>query len=144
MEGYIITWACVSSKLLTQVLFVPKMIFYLYFQSSHPSYTFLLIYTTENLKNGICAQRRLRSAWASAQSDRSPQSAWRKLRSLATYWTLSKDSDQTGRMPRLINLRLAHLYGDQFWHQPHATNTLEAGFNVLNFIHNFSSPLSHT
>ena len=29
-------------------------------------------------------------------------SARRKLRSLATYWTHSEDSDQTGRMPRLI------------------------------------------
>ena len=28
--------------------------------------------------------------------------AWRKLGSLATHWALSKDSDQTGRMPRLI------------------------------------------
>ena len=29
-------------------------------------------------------------------------SAWRKLRSLATYWAHSQDSDQTGRMPRVI------------------------------------------
>ena len=29
-------------------------------------------------------------------------SAWRKLGSLATNWVHSKDSDQTGRMPRLI------------------------------------------
>ena len=29
-------------------------------------------------------------------------SAWRKLGSLATHWAHSKDSDQTGRMPRLI------------------------------------------
>ena len=28
--------------------------------------------------------------------------AWRKLRSLATHWAHSEDSDQTGRMPRLI------------------------------------------
>ena len=50
----------------------------------------------------LCSQRRLRSAWASTQSDQSSLSAWRKLRSLATYWAQSKDSDQTGRMPRLI------------------------------------------
>ena len=49
-----------------------------------------------------CAQRRLRSAWASAQSDQSSLSAWRKLGSLATHWAHSEDSDQTGRMPRLI------------------------------------------
>ena len=29
-------------------------------------------------------------------------SAWRKLGPLASYWALSEDSDQTGRMPRLI------------------------------------------
>ena len=29
-------------------------------------------------------------------------SAWRKLGSLATQWAHSKDSDQTGQMPRLI------------------------------------------
>ena len=29
-------------------------------------------------------------------------SAWRKLGSLATHWPHSEDSDQTGRMPRLI------------------------------------------
>ena len=28
--------------------------------------------------------------------------AWRKLGSLATHWEDSEDSDQTGRMPRLI------------------------------------------
>ena len=47
----------------------------------------------------LCAQRRLRSALASAQSS---LSAWRKFGSLATHWVHSKDSDQTGRMPRLI------------------------------------------
>ena len=29
-------------------------------------------------------------------------SAWKKLGSLATHWAHSEDSDQTGRMPRLI------------------------------------------
>ena len=37
----------------------------------------------------VCAQRRLRSAW-------------RSLGSLVTHWAHSEDSDQTGRMPRLI------------------------------------------
>ena len=32
----------------------------------------------------------------------SSMSAWRKLRSLATHWAQSEDSDQTGRMPWLI------------------------------------------
>ena len=50
----------------------------------------------------LCARRRLRSAWASAQSDQSSLSAWRLLGSLATHWAHSEDCDQTGRMPRLI------------------------------------------
>ena len=56
----------------------------------------------QNQQNGMCAQQRLGSAWASAESDQSSLSAWRKLRSLATHWAHSKDSDQTGQMPRLI------------------------------------------
>ena len=50
----------------------------------------------------VCAQRRLTSAWASALSDQSSLSAWRSFGSLATQSAHSKDSDQTGRMPRLI------------------------------------------
>ena len=50
----------------------------------------------------VCAQPRLRSAWASSQSDQSSLSAWKNLNSLATQWAHSEDSDQTGRMPRLI------------------------------------------
>ena len=45
----------------------------------------------------VCAQRRLGSAWASAQSDQSSLSAWRKLGSLATHWVPHEDSDQTGQ-----------------------------------------------
>ena len=37
-------------------------------------------------------------------------SAWRKLGSLATHLAHSEDSDQTGRMPRLICLRWAHTH----------------------------------
>ena len=60
----------------------------------------------QNQQSGICAQRRLRSAWASAKSDQS---------SLCTQWVAkdpsflhadSEDSDQTGRMPRLIWVRV--------------------------------------
>ena len=40
----------------------------------------------------LCAQRRVRSAWASESS----LSAWRKLGSLATHTVHSQDSDQTG------------------------------------------------
>ena len=56
----------------------------------------------------VCAQRRLRSAWASAQSDQSlrcphEESLGPELPTERTAKTLmhSEDSDQTGRMPRL-------------------------------------------
>ena len=39
----------------------------------------------------------IRPVWS-----KSSLSAWRKLGFLATHWAHSKDSDQTGRMPRLI------------------------------------------
>ena len=72
------------------------------------SYLFLwivkLIWSSawQNQQNDLCAQRRLRSAWASAQSDQSSLSAWRNIGPLTIYWVLSEDTDQTGRMPRLI------------------------------------------
>ena len=50
----------------------------------------------------LCAQRKLRSAQASAQSDQSSLFAWRKIGSLPTQQVHSEDSDQNGRMPRLI------------------------------------------
>ena len=53
-------------------------------------------------QNSMCAQRRLRSVWASAQFDQSSLPAWRKLGSFATHWVHSDGSGQTGRMPRLI------------------------------------------
>ena len=52
----------------------------------------------------LCAQQRLRSAWASAQSDQSSLSAWRDLGPLATHWAHSENSDQSGWMPRLIRV----------------------------------------
>ena len=42
----------------------------------------------QNLQNGMCAQRRLRSAWGWSESS---LSAWRKLGSLATHWAPSED-----------------------------------------------------
>ena len=57
----------------------------------------------------LCAQRRLRSAWASAQSDQSDQSLRMKKAWVLSYpLSASEDSDQTGRMPRLICLRWSH------------------------------------
>ena len=52
----------------------------------------------QNQRNDLCSQQRLRSA--------SSLCAWRNLGSLATHWAThwahSEDSDQTGRMARLI------------------------------------------
>ena len=45
----------------------------------------------------VCAQRRLRSAWTSAQSDQSSLSTRRKLGSLAIHWAHSEESVQTVR-----------------------------------------------
>ena len=56
----------------------------------------------QNQQNGLCAQRRLGSAWASTQSDQSSLCAqWVAEDSMFLYVD-SEDSDQTGRMPRLI------------------------------------------
>ena len=44
----------------------------------------------QNQQNYLCAQRRLRSALASAQFDQSSLSAWRKLGSLAIHWADSE------------------------------------------------------
>ena len=59
----------------------------------------------QNQQNGMCAQRRLRSAWASAQSDQSSLSLWRKLGSLPTHLAHSEDwSDWADD----LSLRWAH------------------------------------
>ena len=50
----------------------------------------------------MCAQLRLTSTWASAQSDQSSLSTWGKLRSLSIIGAHREASDQTGWMPRLI------------------------------------------
>ena len=48
-----------------------------------------------NQQNGKYAQRRLRSAWTSAQTDQSSLSAWRNIGSSATHWAHSEDSDRS-------------------------------------------------
>ena len=56
----------------------------------------------QNQQNGMHAQRRLRSAWASTQSDQSSLSAHWVAKDPNFLHADSEDSDQTGRMPRLI------------------------------------------
>ena len=50
----------------------------------------------------MCAQRSQISLGICPVWSKSSLSAWRKLGSWATHWVHSEDSDQTGRMPRLI------------------------------------------
>ena len=63
----------------------------------------------QNQQNGICAQRRLRSAWASAPVwSASSLSAWRKLGSLATHWAHSEDWSDWADAQADLCLRWAH------------------------------------
>ena len=59
----------------------------------------------QNQHNGMCAQQRLRSAWASAQSDQSSLCAQWVAKDPSFLHTDSEDSDETGRMPRLRGAR---------------------------------------
>ena len=62
----------------------------------------------------LCAQRRLRSAWASAQSDQSSLSAWRKLGSLSHRLSAQRRlwSDWADAQADL-SLRWAHSHHNQ-------------------------------
>ena len=65
--------------------------------------------TRQNQQSGMCAQRRIGSAWASAQSDQSLLSAWRKPGSLATYCVHSEDWSDWAHAPADPSLRWAHM-----------------------------------
>ena len=56
----------------------------------------------------MCAQRRLRSAWASA---------WRKLRSSATHWAHSEDWSDWADAQADLSLRSAHMPFCWFCHE---------------------------
>ena len=60
----------------------------------------------QNQRINMCAQQRLRSPWASAQSDHSLHSMHDETmtRSSTTHWAHSEDACQTRRMPRLIRV----------------------------------------
>ena len=65
----------------------------------------------------LCAQRRLRSAWASTQSDQSLLSTWRKLGSLATHWAHSEDWSDWTDVQADLSLRWAHISFCLFCHE---------------------------
>ena len=64
----------------------------------------------QNQQNDLCAQRRLISALASAQSDQSSLSAGRNIGPLTTYWAHSEDwsdwADAQADLRWLIRMRL--------------------------------------
>ena len=69
-------------------------------------------------------------------------SAWRKLGSLATHWAHSEDSDQTGRMPRLIWVfawRICQMsvcwFCQEVTHIEHATLLFKLRFMVTSNCH---------
>ena len=57
----------------------------------------ILYFNTRHIWATAWQNQQIRPVWSE-----SSLSAWRKLGSLATHWAHSEDSDQTGRMPRLI------------------------------------------
>ena len=83
----------------------PKLHIFLYLMSVQP--TFEPPHDKTN-KLWLCAQRRLRSAWASAQSDQSLRSPHEE--SLGPYQPIERTAktDQTGWMPRLIWVFAGH------------------------------------
>ena len=65
-------------------------------------------------------------------------SAWRQLGSLATHWAHSEDSDQTGRMPRLIWVfagRTCHFVGFVMRWLKYALRWRRIDFNDSEFSH---------
>ena len=66
--------------------------------------------TSESLPSDMCAQRRLKSACASVQSDQSSFSAKRNFASLAIQSASSENSDQTVPMRRLVWLFTGRTY----------------------------------
>ena len=71
-----------------------------------------------NQQNDLCAQQRLRWAWASAQSDQSSQCTKWVATDPSFLHADSEDSDQTGRTSRLICVfagRIGHFVGFVMW-----------------------------
>ena len=66
----------------------------------------------QNQQNGMCAQRRLRSAWSE-----SLLSAWWKLGPLATHWVHSKDWSDWADAQADLSLRWAHMPFGWFGHE---------------------------
>ena len=68
----------------------------------------------------------IRPGW----SESSLSARW-NLGSLATHWEHSEDSDQTGRMPRLLSLRWAHMPLCWFCHEAACISILIKNLKLL-------------
>ena len=67
--------------------------------------------TSENVPSDMCAQRRLRSACATAQADQSLRCPLKEtLQAQLSNNAISEDSDQTANAQGDLNLRWAHRY----------------------------------
>ena len=95
----------------------------------------------------MCAQWRIRSAWASAQSDaqadQSSLSAWRKLWSLATHWAHSEDSDQTAHMPFCWFCHEVAQISFCKHHNSSTNLTMKAAAHFTWWLHNYDAELQH-
>ena len=95
----------------------------------------------------LCAQRRLRSAWAFAQSDQSLRCPHEKIaRVLSNPLSTSEDSDQSGQMPSLIWVfagRTCHIVGfvvtRLMWLKP-----VLVAWGMLHFLVSLNNRLSQT
>ena len=102
--------------------------------------TWLLIWiwaaSWQNQRNGMCAQRRLRSAWASAQSDQSLRCALNgHLRTQAFFMRIAKTQIRLGGY---LSLRWAHMPFCWFCHDAAHLYFDTAPLNLqcrLNLIH---------
>ena len=117
-------WSTIQSWILLPVLFIPRTSWSEVGSLNHSATQKLLkvnvsiktIWTStwQNLQNGMCTQRNLRSACAYAQSDQSLLYSQWVAKDLSFLHTDSEDSDQTGQLPRLIWVfagRTSHFVG---------------------------------
>ena len=70
----------------------------------------------QNQQNDLCTQQRLRSAWASAQSDHSSLCAQWVAKDPSFLHADIEDSDHTGWMPKLIWVFAGHTSFCWFYH----------------------------
>ena len=73
-------------------------------------YLMIIWAAAQNQQNVMWAQRRFRSAWASAQYDQSLHCALNRWLRVQCFFIRTAKTDQTGQMPRLIRVFARHTY----------------------------------